>query len=91
MKINPDKFHLLLSNTNSIEINICNEKNSNSYGEKLLGVKTDSKFRFQGHAEDLCNRASEQISAIARVSSLMSFEQRKLILNSFVTSHFSNC
>ena len=25
MKINPDKFHLLLSNTKDVKINICNE------------------------------------------------------------------
>ena len=91
MEINPNKFHTLLSNTKDIEINICNEKISNSYSKKLLGVTINSKLRFEELVEDLYKRESGNVSALANVSSLMNFEQRKLILNSFVTFHFSYC
>ena len=91
MKINPDKFHLLFSKTKKIEINICNEKISNSSHEKLLGVTIDHKLNFEEHVQNLCKKASQKVNALTRISSLMNFEQRKLILNSFITSHFSYC
>ena len=56
-KINSDKFHLLLSNKKGIEINICNEKVSNFYSRKVLGVTIESKIRFEEHVENLCKRA----------------------------------
>ena len=91
MKVNPDKFHLLLSNTKELKINICNESISNSFKEKLLGVTIDNKLRFEEHVEDLCKRASQKVNALSRLASYMNFDQRKLILNSFITSHFSYC
>ena len=36
-------------------------------------------------------KASQKVSAVARISSLMRFEQRKRIFNLFVTSLFSYC
>ena len=40
VKVNPDKFHLLLSNKKIHQVDICNEKLSSTYSEKLLGKKT---------------------------------------------------
>ena len=39
--------------------------------------------------ETLCKKASKKINALARISSYMTFQQRKLIVNSCVISHFS--
>ena len=91
MKINPDKFHLLLSNTKDVKINICNETISSSSKEKLLGVTIDNNLSFEQHVEDLCKKANQKINALARIAYYMNLEQRKLILNSFITSHFSYC
>ena len=91
MKMNPDKFHLLLSNRKELKINICNETISSSKHEKLLGVTIDSKLSFEEHINNLCKKASQKVNALARLASLMSFDQRKLILNSFITTHFSYC
>ena len=73
MKINTVKFHILLSNKKDIENNICNKKNSNSQSEKLLNVTIDSKLSFEEYVENLCKRASQKVSALARVSSFMNF------------------
>ena len=35
-------------------------------------------------------KASQKVSAVARISSLMRFEQRKRIVNLFITSYFSH-
>ena len=90
-KMNPEKFHLLLSNTKDLKINVWDESISNSRKEKLLGVTIDSKLSFEEHVEDLCKKASQKINALARLATYMNLEQRKLILNSFITSHFSYC
>ena len=83
MEVNPDKFHLLLSDKKIHQVDICNEK--------LLGIKIDNKLTFEEHVEGLCKKASQKVSALARISSLMRLEQRKHITNSFITSHFSYC
>ena len=72
-------------------MDICNEKLSSTCNEKLLGIKVDNKLAFEEHVEGLCKKVSQKVSALARISSLMRFEQRKCIVNLFITSHFSYC
>ena len=91
MKANPEKFHLLLSETEKFDTKICDKIISNSYSEKLLGVKIDNKLKFEEHVENLCKKASQKLNALARLSSFMRFEQRKIIMNAFITSQFSYC
>ena len=45
MKVNPDKFHLLLSNKKNHQLDICNEKLSSTCSEKRLGIKIDNKLK----------------------------------------------
>ena len=71
-------------------MDICNEKLSSTCSEKILGIKIDNKLTFEEHIERLCKKASQKVSAVARISSLMRFEQRKRIVNLFITSHFSH-
>ena len=91
MKVNPDKFHLLLSDKKSHQVDICNKKFSSTCSGKLLGVKIDNKLTFEEHEEGLCKKASQKISTAAGILSLMRLEQRKRIVNLFITSHFSYC
>ena len=92
MKENPDKCHFLINNTKqSFQIKIGNETVSNSKYEKLLGVKVDHELNFNEHVSSLCKKASQKLNALSRIASCMTFDQRRLILNSFITSHFSYC
>ena len=59
--------------------------------KSFWGIKIDIKLTFEEHVEGLCKRASRKVSNLARISSLMRFEQRKRIVNSFITFHFSYC
>ena len=61
MKANPDKFHLLLTDTDCQGMEVCNEKIENSFCEKLLGIKIDTKLKFEEHVETLCKKASQKI------------------------------
>ena len=70
---------------------ISNETVSNSKYEKLLGVKVDHELNFNEHVSSLCKKASQKLNALSRIASCMTFDQRRLILNSFITSHFSYC
>ena len=92
MKANPDKYHLLINNTKeSFQVKIGNETVSNSKYEKLLGVKIDHELNFNEHVSSMCKKASQKLNALSRIASSMTFDQRRLILNSFITSHFSYC
>ena len=72
-------------------MDICNKKLSSTCSENFLGIKSDNKLTFEEHVEALCKKASQKFSAVARISSLMRFEQRQRIINLFITSHFSYC
>ena len=92
MKENPDKYHFLINNTKqSFQIKIVNETVSNSKYEKLLGVKVDHELNFNEHVSSLCKKASQKLNALSRITSCMTFDQRRLTLNSFIISHFSYC
>ena len=85
LKANTVKHHLLINNTKeSFQIKIGNETVSNSKYEKLLGVKVDHELNSNEHVLSLCRKASQKLNAL-------SHDQRRLTLNSFITSHFSYC
>ena len=92
MKANPDKYNLLINNTKkSFQIKIGNETDSNNKYEKLLGVKVDHELNFNEYVSSLCKKASQRLNALSRIVSCMTFDQSRLIFNSFITSHFSYC
>ena len=91
MKVNADKHHLLINKTKGIfQIKIGNETVSSKY-EKLLEAEVDHELIFNEHVSSLCKKASQKLNALSRIASCMTFDQRRLILNSFITSHFSYC
>ena len=97
LKPNPDKWHLLLSEVgNEFNITIGDVCVSNSSCEKILGVCFDNKLNFNTHVTKLCKKASQKLHALARVSNLMSFRQRQIIMNAsfhlnFVIALFCGC
>ena len=91
MKANPDKYHHLLSGNDSSKITVGNETISSSKSKKLLGIKIDSHLNFKEHIESLCKKASQITNALSRLASSINFEQRTLMMNSFVICHSSYC
>ena len=43
------------------------------------------------NVSSLCKKASQKLNTLSRIASCMKFDQRRLILNSFITSNFSYC
>ena len=92
LKANPDKFHLLLSEKDeNLSMEVGGFEITNSQTEKLLGITIDNKLTFKPHVTNLCDKASQKLHALSRVGNYMNFNQRKLIMNSFITSQFSYC
>ena len=91
MKANSDKSHILCSTENTLQANINNDIICTSKSEKLLGVTIDCNLNFEEHVKNLCNKASHKVSALARISSYMSFKQRRRIMKAFITSQFGYC
>ena len=91
LKGNADKFHFLVSTSQEVNLNVNTFKIKSSDCEKLLGVKFDSKLRFDQHIADLCRTASRKIHALARVTPFMNLSKRRLLLNSYFKTQFNNC
>ena len=70
---------------------IGNEAVSNSKYEKFLEVKVDHELYFNEHVSSFCKKANQKLNALSRIASCMTFDQRRLMLNVFITSHFSYC
>ena len=68
MKLNPDKCHLVLKDTNIKTINVDSIAIKSNKSEKLLGVAFDHKSNFQRHIENLCSMASKKLHGLARIS-----------------------
>ena len=90
-KGNADKCHFIVSTSQEVSLNVNTFKLKNSDCEKLLGVKFDSKLRFDQQITDLCRRASRKIHALARVTPFMNLSKRRLLMNSFFKTQFNYC
>ena len=92
LKPNPDKWHLLLSDKDiNLNINVGDQCIHNDHCEKILGVNFDNNLTFDIHISKLCKKAGQKLHALSRISNFMNESQRKLIMNAFITSHFSYC
>ena len=91
MKVNPEKSNLLLSTKEQHAATVGNAFIQSSQCKKLLGIKIDSKLNFDSHVESLCDTASQKLNALARIAPFMNINQRKIIMNSFISSQFGYC
>ena len=92
LRANPDKFHLILSDTDSkLSIKVDQYEIFNSNHEKLLGVIIDNKLSFTEHVSSLCKKASQKLHALSRVSHYMDIKKRKTIMRAFIISQFGYC
>ena len=92
MKANKDKFHLLIPNHDEdVCINIGMKIIKGSMSEKLLGVNIDNNLKFDKHVSILCNKASQKLHALARISRYVSDHKLIILMKSFVLSQFGYC
>ena len=89
MKDNPDNCHLFLSKNANFEKNINENRTSNTWFEKLFGVRFDNKLNFNYHISKICKIASDKLHAIARVYHYIDEDKRKILFNSYFSSQFN--
>ena len=92
MKGNAEKSQLIVNSKNdSLFISIGNEKIFNSTNAKILGITFDNHLTFDTHIKNICKKAAQKISALARISPFMSLPKRQKLMNAFFNSQFNNC
>ena len=93
MKLNPDKCHLLIAGYKHewCWVKIGEEKIWESERVKLLGVNIDRNLNFEYHIANICKKANNKLTAIARFINLLSFDKSRTLIKAFVDSQFSYC
>ena len=91
IKENKDKCHLLISGNENITINVDGNIIEKSICEKLLGVKVDYKLNFNEQLDSIFKIAGRKVNALSRILPYMSFEKKRILMNSFFTSQFNYC
>ena len=59
-----------------------------SLKQKLLGLVIDRDLSFNENISSLCKKVGRKLSVLSRLSHLMSFQQRRLFMKTFVESQF---
>jgi hypothetical protein len=93
MKLNQGKCHFLTQGVNDeyLWVKVGDEMIWESNSEKLLGVTIDKNLNFNTHLANVCKKANQKVSALARVARILPFYKRRIILKSFIESQFSYC
>ena len=96
MIANPDKFQAIIidrfrSDYGDEKININKESIKIVSSVKLLGVQIDNQLNFNLHISSICKSAANQLSALLRLKSFLGFDEKKILVNSFILSNFNYC
>ena len=57
----------------------------------MLSITIDSNLSFEDHVNKVCQKTSQKLNALARISPFMDENKRKIIMKSFITSQFGYC
>ena len=93
MQATPEKFQFMMisrDEDSSLTLNDSTVIVSEDH-VKVLGVVIDSKLNFSLHVSAICNKASRQLNALARISNYLDVSTRRAIYDSFVASNFNYC
>ena len=91
IKVRTDKSHLLVSGNVRATAKIDNNYIESEKEQVSLGIKIDSNHTFESHINNICERVSQKLNALARVLPYRHIEKRRRIMKSFVTSQFVYC
>ena len=91
MKVSHDKCHLLLSIQEEANIQIADRTIKYSKSKILLGIVLDNKLKFDKHVENIRQKASKKLNALARVTNYMELPKRRILMNAFFRAQFNYC
>ena len=95
MEANPIKFQglLLKGNQQASEFSVSIRGQHIEFSKSItaLGICIDENLTFDEHKNNICLKASRQISALQRLIGFIDMPGRKAIYNSFIVSNFNYC
>ena len=96
MIINPDKFQAIIldkkkSNLTNIPLTINNQTIKSVPSVELLGIHLDDKLNFNLHISNICRSAANQLNALIQLKSYLSFNAKRVLINSYIISNFNYC
>ena len=96
MIVNPEKFQSIIidrkgKEKNPIELDIDGKIIKSEDSVKLLGLEIDSKLNFEKYISSLCNKSAGQLNALSRLKKYIGFEERNVLINSFIFANFNYC
>ena len=92
--VNPDKFQIMFLGTRNKPkfcLTINGKTVINTDTIKLLGITIDWKLNFNKHVIEIANKANTKARGLCRLRTKLSIDQKLLLYNSFVSSHFGYC
>ena len=93
MKMNSDKYHLLISGHKHEQIwaKIGNDKIWETRYVELLGVTIDNELKFDEHLLKICLKANRKLSALTRITKYLDFHKMRVLFKAFFESQFKYC
>ena len=58
---------------------------------RFLGIDIDSKLSFKNHVSSLCAKAGRKLTALTRLVSFLTIENRRLLMKALIESQFNYC
>ena len=91
MKLNTDKCHLLIAGnkTEHIWAKIGESKIWEKNKVKLLGITIDNELKFDEHITNICLKAGRKLSALTRMTKILTFEKKRVLLKAFIESNLN--
>ena len=62
-----------------------------SSSEKILRIEIDNSLKFHKHVIGLCKKSSRKLTALTRLSKVLSSHKMRILMKSFFDSQFSYC
>ena len=92
MILTPKKCHYMCLGKDSPGdlLRFCGEDLVASELETVLGIQIDNKLNFEYHIKSLCNKASQKLGALQRISNMLDTQKKNLLFNSIIKSQFSS-
>ena len=81
---------MTLENGNNFGSFSCDVIIKNSLWQEILGFTIDN-LDFSDHISDICKTANQKLNALFRIPANTNSGKCNLLINSFITSHFSYC
>ena len=76
---------------NDIQITIKGKTILSKSSVNFLGINIDNELKFDAHIRSLCNKGGQQLNALFRLNRYLTFESKKILVNSFIYSNFNYC